>query len=129
MHTPPLILLIDDSVDFLEIIATRLKAASFQIRTATDALSGADIARSVKPDLILLDVNMPGVNGTEAFLDFKKDLALMDIKVAFLSDMPMPWPGISDREKFTKEIGGAAFLDKSENLGTLVEKIKSILGN
>lgn len=127
MHEPPLILVIDDSADFLEIISVCLRTEGFEVKTAVNVAAGTEIARNDMPDLVLLDINMPGVNGTEAFLDFKRDRELSKLKVAFLTSMYLPWPGIKDKEKFAKEIGAAMFLDKSQDLGTISEKIKSIL--
>ncbi|HEY4523576.1 MAG TPA: response regulator [Candidatus Paceibacterota bacterium] len=128
MHEPPLILVIDDSVEFLEIISIGLRGAGFEIKTAVNVAAGTEIARNDMPDLILLDINMPGVNGTEIFLDFKKDPELSKLKVAFLTSMSLPWPGIRDKEKFSKEIGAAMFFDKDMDFETLGQKIKSILG-
>ena len=128
MHIPPLILAIDDSAEFLEIISLCLTQAGFEVKTASEVMAGFEIARSEKPDLILLDINMLGTNGTEALIDFKKDTALLGIKVAFLTDMAVPWLAVGNKEEFAKEIGAVAFFDKSKDLESLAEKIKGILG-
>ena len=127
MHKPPLILVIDDATDFLEIISVRLHAAGFEVKTAVDVVAGVEIARHDLPDLVLLDINMPLVNGTEALLDFKKDAALAGLKVAFLTSMTSPWPGVKDKEKFAKEIGAAAFWDKTKDFENIVEEISELL--
>lgn len=127
MHNPPLILVVDDAPEFLEIVGTRLRMGGFAVKTADNATAVMEIARNEKPDLILLDINMPGINGTEALLDFKKDPVLAGIKVAFLTDVPMPWPGIDDKEKFTKEMGAVAFFDKSKDLEKIGDKIRELL--
>lgn len=127
MHKPPLILVIDDSVEFLEIIKVGLGVAGFDVKTAVNVAVGTEIARHDKPDLVLLDINMPGTNGTEAFIDFKKDATLADLKIAFLTSMDLPWPGIEDREKFSKEMGALAFLDKTKDLESIGEKVRELL--
>lgn len=127
MHNPPLILVIDDATDFLEIISVRLTSAGFGVKTANSAVAGFDMSKNLKPDLILLDINMPGMNGTEALLDFRKDPVFAGFKVAFLTDLEMPWPGISDKQEFSKELGAVAFFDKAKDLDSIEEKVKALL--
>ena len=127
MHNPPLILVIDDEPNLLEIAAIRLKSAGYATETAGDAVAGFEAAKKLLPDLILLDINMPGVNGTEAFLDFRKDQALKDTKITFFTNMSAPWPGIVSREKFAQELGAVGFIDKAKDLDTLGDRIGQIL--
>ena len=127
MHNPPLILVIDDESDLLEIASIRLKSAGYAVETAGDAAAGFKAAGKLLPDLILLDINMPRVNGTEAFLDFKKDKAFEDTKIAFFSNMSVPWPGVSSREKFAKELGAVGFIDKAKDLDILEQRVGQIL--
>ena len=113
----------------MEIGKARLGAAGFAVETAGNAELAFKKARELKPDLILMDIRMPGVNGTEAMLDLKKDPELRDIKLAFLTNMVIPWPGVSsDNEKFAKELGAVKFLDKSKDMEKLAEIVKEILG-
>jgi len=128
MHEPPLILAIDDDEAVLDIVSTRLEASGFQVITATDAVSGRAKAKMSFPDLILLDINMPGINGTEALLDFKNDKALSDIKIAFLSNMESPWPAVSgSNRKFAHELGAIDYIDKTKELDIIAEKVKEFL--
>ncbi len=66
MHQPPLILAIDDEADFLEIESARLRAAGFAVEIANNVANGYKKAQEILPDLILLDINMPDIKGTEA---------------------------------------------------------------
>lgn len=128
MHQPPLVLVVDDEVDLLEISKTRLEAAGFQVETAIDAETSFVKARKLKPDLVLMDIRMPGINGTEALLDFKNDPELKDIPVVFLTSLAIPWPGVgSDNEKFARELGAMTFLDKTKDLDNLPELTKRIM--
>ena len=61
MRTPPLILVVEDNSASLEIIKTRLLANHYTVITATDGMEGLRQAREKLPDLILLDIMMPGI--------------------------------------------------------------------
>lgn len=127
-HNPPLILVVDDEADLLEISKTRLEAAGFQVETAIDAETSFIKARKLKPDLVLMDIRMPGINGTEALLDYKNDPDLKDIHIAFLTSLAIPWPGVStDNENFARELGAVTFLDKTKDLDNLPDLTKKIL--
>lgn len=128
MREKPLILVVDDEPDLLEISKARLEAAGFDVETAIDAETSFVKARKLKPDLVLMDIRMPGINGTEALLDFKNDPDLKGVHVAFLTSLAIPWPGVStDNDKFAKELGAVTFLDKSKDLDNLPELTKKIL--
>ncbi|HEY4496775.1 MAG TPA: response regulator [Candidatus Paceibacterota bacterium] len=129
MHQPPLILTVDDQADFRDIIKARLEAAGFRVETAVDGEVGIKKAKELKPDLVLMDVKMPGINGTEAVLDMQNDPDLKDIKVVFLSNLAAPWPGVSaPNEEFAKILGAHTFIDKSKELENVAEHVKKILG-
>ncbi len=59
------ILVIDDEVKIVEICSDYLRAAHFDVITAGDGLKGLALARSQKPDLIVLDLMLPGMDGLD----------------------------------------------------------------
>ena len=65
MRTPPLILIVDDNPANVEILQMRLMANNYEIITATDGEIGLAVAREKLPDLILLDIMMPKIDGLE----------------------------------------------------------------
>lgn len=128
MRQPPLILVVDDEADIREISRARLLGAGFVVEVVDDARTAYDMARKLRPDLVLMDIHMPGTNGTEAVLDFKNDPDLKDIRIVFFTNLTTPWPGVSgSNEKMAKELGAVHFLDKSKDMDTLGEKVKAIL--
>lgn len=128
MREKPLILVVDDEPDLLEISKAKLEAAGFTVETAIDAETSFIKAKKAKPDLVLMDIRMPGINGTEALLDYKNDPELKGIPVAFLTSLAIPWPGVSsENEKFAKELGAITFFDKTKDFDNLAELTRKVL--
>jgi len=128
MAEQPLVLIVDDEPDFLEIFGTKLQTAGFRVETALSAEEGIGKAKNLKPDLILMDIKMPGTSGAEAMLKLKEDPETRDIKTVFLTNLGEPrevGPDVSDR--FSKEFGAAGYIKKTEDLDTLVEKVRAYL--
>jgi DNA-binding response OmpR family regulator len=80
---PQSILIVDDTPANIGVLMDYLKDAGFRILVARDGMSAIDIASYAHPDLILLDVMMPGINGFETCRRLKKNPSLQDIPVIF----------------------------------------------
>ena len=76
MRSTPLILVVDDSVASLEILKARLEANGYAVITAADGEAGLALARDRQPDLILLDIMMPKMDGIEVCRRIKGDARL-----------------------------------------------------
>ncbi|MGH8803007.1 MAG: response regulator, partial [Casimicrobiaceae bacterium] len=63
MRTPPRILIVDDNATNVKVLQTRLAAHGYEVITAADGEEGLEAAREQGPDLILLDVMMPKLDG------------------------------------------------------------------
>lgn len=68
----PKILAIDDEVGFTQMITSYFKPRGFEVLTATRGVTGLEIAKKEQPDIILIDLKMPGVDGDEAIEELKK---------------------------------------------------------
>ncbi len=79
------ILLVDDEVDILEFIGYNLKRKGFTVYTAQDGRTAIEMAKKVKPHLILLDVMMPEMDGIETCEELKSIPTLSDTVIAFLT--------------------------------------------
>lgn len=116
------ILVIDDEPDFLELVKIRLEANDYQVKivsTAKDVL--ADV-HTFKPDLILLDLLMPGIGGIEAVEMLDKDPIGMNIPIIIVS-------AITKAEDKTKAYleGIVDYLEKPVEPKELLEKIEHAL--
>lgn len=79
------ILLIDDEQDILEILSYNLKKEGYDVYTATDGVSGIEMAINIEPDLILLDVMMPEKDGIETCQEIRQIKKLENTLIVFLS--------------------------------------------
>jgi CheY-like chemotaxis protein len=129
MREKPLILVVDDEQELLEIMSAKLAAAGFEPVAAYNAKEGVDAATKLHPDLILMDIRMPGgETGTDAALEIKQNPATKDIKIAFLSSLTDPWPTTAgDRDKLAEELGMVDYIDKTADLNVAIAKVREIL--
>ena len=102
----PTILVVDDAPDDLKLLSVLLKE-SYRIKIANGGEKALAIARSEPPDLILLDILMPGIDGFEVCRLLKQDARLKDIPVVFISALDDVW----DKVKAFR-IGGADYVTK-----------------
>jgi len=80
------LLVIDDEPDFCRLIKTNLELTdNFEVSTATGGKRGLALAKKLKPDLILLDIMMPKMDGFEVLKKLKSDIAVMEIPVIMLT--------------------------------------------
>lgn len=82
---PPAILMVDDTPANLELLSGMLKGRGYKVRAAVSGKLALQASRNDPPDLILLDITMPEMNGYEVCAELKADERLKDIPVIFLS--------------------------------------------
>ena len=70
---PPKILVIDDEPSILNLVASYLKAEGYEVFTASDGPSGLKSARAFKPELVILDVMLPGMDGIELLSRLRRE--------------------------------------------------------
>lgn len=85
MENPYKILVVDDEIDILEFIQYNLKKEGYDVHLAHNGQEAIDVAKKVKPDLILLDVMMPVMDGIEACKQIKSNSELEKIFIVFLT--------------------------------------------
>lgn len=79
------ILVVDDERDIAELVSYNLERKGHQVSMAFDGLSGLDAALKSRPDLIILDQMMPGMDGRAVFKELRRDARTKDIPVIFLT--------------------------------------------
>ena len=117
------ILIVDDQEAVLKLYSTILMKAGYEVVTAAGAKKGFELAASAKPDLILLDVMMPSVDGTEALETLSANPATKHIPVIFLTSLIRE----NEVEEAQGDIGGHEFISKSTPNDRVVARIKKAL--
>ena len=85
MDQKPIVLIADDSETFTIYLSTILNRMHFKVITAHNGTRALELARQIKPDLILLDIDMPGMNGKEVLKSVKGDPEISAIPVIMLT--------------------------------------------
>jgi len=116
------ILIVDDSPTEAHILKGMLEKNGFEIETAENGTEGIERAKELKPDLILMDVVMPGLNGFQATRQLTKNPETADIPVIIVSTKDQE----TDRVWGLRQ-GAKDFLTKPVAEKTLMEKINAIL--
>jgi CheY-like chemotaxis protein len=116
------LLLVDDEEDNIEMLRRRLSRRGFDIVSATSAGEALEKARAERPDLILMDIKMPHVDGYEATRQLKADEATRAIPVIALTAHAMQ----EDRER-AFAAGADDYESKPLDLPRLLEKIDVLL--
>jgi DNA-binding response OmpR family regulator len=116
------ILIIDDRPDDLKLMANCLEKADFKVMTAQNGESGLDTARRVQPDLILLDVLMPGIDGFETCRRLKAEASVQEIPVIFMTSLA------ETEHKITGfEVGGVDYITKPIQVAEVLARVKAHL--
>lgn len=128
MDHPPLILIADDEAEFREILSAKLMDKGYWVAEAKDGNEAVAKARALHPACILMDINMPNENGTEAVLDIKQDPELKNVPIAFFTNMKDPWPGLKrDHPKTAQALGASEFIEKSRDIDDVCAVIKRLI--
>ena len=81
----PFILFIEDERPMLELVRQSVKLAGYTVTGATSGREGLDLMQQKKPDLLLLDLMMPGINGWDVYRSIKADAILVDVPVIVIT--------------------------------------------
>lgn len=117
------VLLIEDNPLNMELAVDLLEIGGYEVLTATTAEEGIELAQKETPDLILMDISLPGIDGLEATRILKKDKKVKDVPIVAMSAHAMP----GDKEKAI-EAGCVGYITKPIDTKSLVERVKEFMG-
>lgn len=117
------ILIIEDEEDMVYAIALQLKTAGFKVISAADGQEGLEKVRKEKPDLIILDLMLPKIDGYKVSRMIKFDERYKDIPIVMLTSRSQE----SDKE-LGFEVGANAYITKPFDPKVLAETIEKLLG-
>ncbi len=114
------ILVVDDEPDFLKLVKIRLESSGYDVLTALDGKEALEKVRNDKPDAVLLDILMPGMDGLEVLKTIRqenKDLPVFII-TAFSNE---------ERFKMANKLNASGFIVKTSDLKEEIERISGVL--
>jgi DNA-binding response OmpR family regulator len=118
------VLVVDDEDDIRRFLDLVLREKAYEVMTASTGEEGLLRARSGRPDLVLLDIMMPGLDGWQVLERLKADPATVDIPVAILSARTE-----TSAPSFWRDKGAVAYITKPFALKTLFTKLEEILAS
>lgn len=122
MNTTKKLLIVDDDEEILKLLAIRLKQEGFEVITASDGEGCIKRAEQEGPDLIVLDIVMPGMDGYTALKEIRRNFKIRDIPVIMLS---------GKEEEKVKDLFAfqhiSDYIEKPFELDAMVSRIKKTL--
>jgi len=119
------ILIVDDDKDVRDITKKRLKQASYEVMTASSGQEAIAICKTNHPDLVLLDIAIPDIDGYHTCEKIKQDNKTKDIPVLFVTGKGLLPEGINEH---CQDLGACGYISKPFAIKELLEKLKEILG-
>ncbi|MFK7979593.1 MAG: response regulator transcription factor [Saprospiraceae bacterium] len=116
------ILVVDDEPDILEFVKYNLKKEGFSVSTAENGLAGLEEARQVKPDLIILDIMMPEMDGVEVCRQLRSESLFDNTVIAFLTARDEDYSQIA-----ALDVGGDDYITKPIRPRVLVSRVNALL--
>lgn len=117
------ILIVDDEIDLVDSLATRLEADGFEVLKALDGKDGYEKASLHSPDLVILDLRMPRLDGFQVCRLLKFDDDLKKIKILILTAHNM-----ESEKQTSKTVGADGFIEKPYDYPKLLAKIRDLIG-
>ncbi|ACJ75425.1 response regulator [Thermosipho africanus TCF52B] len=118
------ILVIDDSEVLRKITSFNLKKAGFEVYEAVDGVDGLEKMKEIMPDLIILDIMMPRLDGFGVLKEKGQDDSIKDIPVIILTAK-----GGSEDERLAKSLGAKMVMTKPFSPSQLIEEVKRLIEN
>ncbi|MFH1441714.1 MAG: response regulator [Candidatus Omnitrophota bacterium] len=119
------ILLVDDEADIREAVKKKLVQENYEVITASEGHEVLNICKTNNPDLVILDVAIPRINGYEICERIKQDSETKNIPVLFVTGKELNPKGIIER---CNTLGAYGFIRKPCAITEILAKIKEILG-
>ena len=126
MNTNPKVLLIDDEVDFTELLAANLEESGYEVRQINDPTKALAEVRRFQPDICIIDLVMPRMDGGDVVSALKDDSQLSKTPVLMLTALVEENP---DDPGELQMKGGLPFVSKTSDLEVIINAIKIQLGH
>ncbi|MEW6100858.1 MAG: response regulator [Candidatus Omnitrophota bacterium] len=118
------ILVVDDEKEIRELIKEKLSKSDFNILTASNGKEAVEICKAEQPDLVLLDVAMPQMDGYQACQKLRDEKKTRNIPVLFLTGKDLAPESVLER---CNTLSASGFVSKLSTLEELLKKIEEVL--
>jgi CheY-like chemotaxis protein len=118
------IMVVDDEENLIELVKAILETEGFDVITAYNGKECLEKLKTAKPDLILLDMMMPGMSGRETCENIRKDSKTKNLKVAFVTVAKFSEVG----KDILKKLNAVDYITKPFDNKDLVKRVKKALG-
>ena len=122
MSSSKKVLIVEDDKKIALAMGIRIKASGYDVENAYDAILAVKIAREYKPDLILLDISMPGGNGFSLAEKFSNLVHTAGVPIVFVTASKKP--GLKEK---AEALGAAAFFEKPYDSEKLINTICNLI--
>jgi CheY-like chemotaxis protein len=120
-----IVLICEDEKEIRETLKKRLEKSGFKVFDTGDPHEALSLSRDLHPDLIILDIAIPLMNGYEVCEELKKDPQTEDIRVLFFSGKDLDPKSIAEH---CESLGAYGFISKLSTFEELLKKIKESIG-
>ena len=119
------ILIVEDEADIREMLKKRLSKAGYDALAASDGPAGLEMCKAVRPDLLLLDIAMPGMDGYQICEKVKQDPEMRSTEVFFLTGKDLEPKGVIEH---CQNLGARGYIAKASTFEDLLAKVKEAIG-
>ncbi len=116
------VLIVDDDLAIVKVLRDRFEMEGFEVLTANDGVQGVEVARSEKPDVIIMDITMPNMDGLTAARLIRQDPETAHIPIIMLTAR-----GQESDERAGYEVGASRYFTKPFSPRQLVKEVQSLL--
>jgi len=116
------ILVVDDDSKFLHFVSELLIGAGYDVHCTGEPLRTVEMAEALGPDLVILDISMPGKDGFQLAQELRASPKTKSVRIMFLTGHPL-----ATNPKKVKEVRGIAYLQKPFQSSNLIRIVKALL--
>jgi DNA-binding response OmpR family regulator len=123
---PKKIVVVDDEQDICKLLELALSDQGYEVHSAFDGLAGKDLVNKVNPDLVILDLKMPKLNGYELTLQLKQNPKHKDLPIIVMTSLT---EGSSKPDaQWRDSLEVRDFITKPFDTETLIERVEGVIG-
>ena len=116
------VLIVEDNALNLKLFTDLLRAHTFDVEPLSDGKNAQSVAREFKPDLVIMDIQLPGISGLDLIEEIRRDAQLGDVPVLAVT----AYAGTGDEDRILSA-GASAYVSKPVSVMPFLEKVKGLV--